>query len=443
MFTISKECFTQKPNNDEIRKISYVRRDLNLDEVVDCIKGGYVFSANFCDDYSTTITQRDRRYDNFISTTMIMFDLDNDIDCTLNELVRALQYKPTISYTTFSHKINEKGNRYRLLYLFEIPIDNIDCYKGIYKQISDSFNFKIDDNCGCNPTQAVFGSRYDCEVVVTDNSYSINDFDLIIPYEKGHSNSIKKREKNNIEIESLFQNQEYKYDFYHLSYQELLCKYKDVYTFFEHTPLPAVSDDCPYILLPKDYIQIKRYWLCQRVKDEYGDERWRYAKIRKTKDGEQRRRKLYINGILRRKMIPNIVFEHLLHCLTFELWHYYENSGRNCRNIITKHELAIIAADVMRANVDDYTFEQKDRRQFIVNDAYCQKYNVSRKEARNLAKKLITYERIGMMYDATLTDKENIEIFKQNGLDVSPKTLQRFRKDNGLNKYKKDKQEES
>lgn len=228
-----------------------------------------------------------------------------------------------------------------------------------------------------------------------------------------------------------------------MPYQEIIDKYKDVYPFFEHTPLPAVSDDCPYILLPKDYIQIKRYWLCQRVKDEYGDERWRYVKIRKIKDGEQRRKKLYLNGILRRKMIPNIVFEHLLHCLTFELWYYYENSGRNCKNIITKHELAIIAADVMRANVDDYTFEQKDRRQFIVNDAYCQKHNVSRKEARNLAKKLITYERIGMMYDATQTDKVNIEIFQHNGLDISLKTLQRFRNDMGINKYNKDRQEES
>ena len=84
-----------------------------------------------------------------------------------------------------------------------------------------------------------------------------------------------------------------------------------------------------------------------------------------------------------------------------------------------------------------------DRRQFIVNDAYCQKYNVSRKEARNLAKKLVTYERIGMMYDATQTDKANIEIFQHNGLDISLKTLQRFRNDMGINKYNKNRQEES
>ena len=431
MFTISEQCFTNKPHNDEIRKISYIRRDLDVDDVVNHIRGGYVLSANFCEDYTSTITQRDRRYNNFISTPMIMFDLDNDIDCTLNELVGALQYKPTISYTTFSHQKEDKGNRYRLLYLFEKPIADIDCYRSIYKEISDTFNFKIDDNCGCNPTQAVFGSHNDCEVIVTDSSYSVDDFN--IPTVKGLSNSITKEKRNNIEIESLFKNQEYKYDFYHLSYSELLDKYRYVYPFFEHTPLPIVSDDCPYIILPENYISIKRYWLCQRVKDEYGDERWRYARIKKIKDGEHRRKKLYLNGILRRKMIPDIVFEHLLHCLVFELFHFYDNS----KDTIKKQDILNIATNVMMADIPKYKFEQTDKRLFIVNDAYCRKYDISRKEARNIAKKLMTYSRIGELYDTSLTDKENIEIFKQYGLNISSKTLQRFRRDNGFNKYRK------
>lgn len=431
MFTISKECFTQKPNNNEIRKISYIRRDLDIDDVVNHIRGGYVLSANFCEDYTSTITQRDRRYDNFISTPMIMFDLDNDIDCTLNELVGALQYQPTISYTTFSHNKEGKGNRYRLLYLFEDPITDTRLYKGIYKEIKSSFDFELDDNCGSNPCQAVFGSGRDCEVVVTGNSYSVDDFNLIL--EKGLSNSIKKEKKNNIEIESLFRNDEYKSDFYHLSYIELLDKYRYVYSFFEHTPLPIVSDDCPYIILPENYITIKRYWLCQRVEDEYGEEKWRYAKIRKIKDGEQRRKKLFLNGILRRKMIPDITFEHLLYCLIFELYYFYENS----KDTIKKLDILNIARNVMMADIANYSFEQTDKRQFVINEAYCRKYNVSKKEARNLSKKLINYSRIGELYDVSLTDRENVEIFKQNGLNISSKTLQRFRKDNGLNKYRK------
>ena len=91
----------------------------------------------------------------------------------------------------------------------------------------------------------------------------------------------------------------------------------------------------------------------------------------------------------------------------------------------------------MNVDIAKYTFEQTDKRQFIINDAYCEKYDVSRKEARNIAKKLINYEKIGELYDVSLTDRENVEIFKQNGLNISSKTLQRFRKNNGLNKYRK------
>ena len=91
----------------------------------------------------------------------------------------------------------------------------------------------------------------------------------------------------------------------------------------------------------------------------------------------------------------------------------------------------------MMADIANYSFEQTDKRQFVINEAYCRKHNVSKKEARNLSKKLINYEKIGELYDVSLTDRENVEIFKQNGLDISSKTLQRFRKDNGLNKYKK------
>ena len=431
MFSISTNSFTQKPTSDEIRKINYKRKDLNIDEVINHIRGGYVFSANFCDDYTTSITQRDRTYERFISTPMVMFDMDGCVDCSLVTLLDSLKYKPTVSYTTFSHNKEGKGNRYRLLYLFEDPITDTRLYKGIYKEIKSSFDFELDDNCGSNPCQAVFGSGSDCEVVVTENSYSVNDFNLIL--EKGLSNSIKKEKRNNIEIESLFRNEEYKYDFYHLSYAELLDKHRYVYPFFEQTPLPVVSDDCPYIILPENYISIRRYWLCEKVEDEYGEEKWRYAKIRKIKDGEQRRKKLFLNGILRRKMIPDITFEYLLYCLIFELYYFYENS----KDTIKKLDILNIARNVMMVDIANYSFEQTDKRQFVINEAYCRKYNVSKKEARNLSKKLINYEKIGELYDPTLTDKKNIELFKQYGLSISSKTLQRFRGEMGLKKYKK------
>lgn len=116
-----------------------------------------------------------------------------------------------------------------------------------------------------------------------------------------------------------------------------------------------------------------------------------------------------------------------------ELYYFYENS----KDTIKKLDILNIARNVMMADIANYSFEQTDKRQFVINEAYCRKYNVSKKEARNLSKKLINYEKIGELYDPTLTDKKNIELFKQYGLYISSKTLQRFRGEMGLKKYKK------
>lgn len=43
---------------------------------------------------------------------------------------------------------------------------------------------------------------------------------------------------------------------------------------------------------------------------------------------------------------------------------------------------------------------------------------------------------IGEFYDLSLTDKENIEMMKEYGLKLSTKTLQRWRKENNITKYK-------
>ena len=40
--------------------------------------------------------------------------------------------------------------------------------------------------------------------------------------------------------------------------ENILVKYLDVYPNLEHTPLPDVDDDTPFIKFPSDYIEIKK-----------------------------------------------------------------------------------------------------------------------------------------------------------------------------------------
>ena len=134
-----------------------------------------------------------------------MIDLDGDVECELDELVSELRYKPSIAYTTYSHQQEGKGNRYRLLYLFRIAITDTDIYKSIYQILIDDLGFKLNDNCGGNVTQAIYGTNENCQIILTENIYSISDFDISDKVQNRHSNSIKKEEGNIIELESPIQ----------------------------------------------------------------------------------------------------------------------------------------------------------------------------------------------------------------------------------------------
>ena len=219
-----------------------------------------------------------------------------------------------------------------------------------------------------------------------------------------------------------------------MSYSDLLMKYSDKYPIFEHTPLDEVDDDTPYILLPANYIEIKRYWFMEVIYDENGNKRWKTSKVRKIKDGEHRRKKLFISGILRRMMIKNLSFEHLLNNMVYELYHYIDNS----KDRITKKDLFEISVSIYKSDIDNYKGLVKgDKRKFIVNDKYCIKHNLNRKQVRNISRRIITFNQIGELYDFNLTDKQNVEVFKEYGLNISTKTLQRFRYEIGITKYNK------
>ena len=361
-----------------------------------------------------------------------MIDLDGDVECGLDELVSRLRYKPSIAYTTYSHQQEGKGNRYRLLYLFRTAISDTDIYKSIYQILIDNLGFKLNDNCGGNVTQAIFGTNENCQIILTENIYSISDFDISDLIQNGHSNSIKKEKRNIIEIESPIQDNDYINDYWNMSYGDLLFKYSDKYLIFEHTPLNEADDDTPFIMLPSDYIEIKRYWVWDAVLDKDGNKRYSVTRVKKIKDGEHRRKKLFINGILRRIMVNNLSFEHLLNNMVYELYHYIDNS----KDKITKNDLFENSVNIYKSNIDNYNgLIKRDKRKFIVNDKYCIKHNLNRKQVRNISRKLITYNQIGELYDFNLTDKQNIEQFKEYGLSISTKTLQRFRNEMGISKY--------
>jgi hypothetical protein len=121
--------------------------------------------------------------------------------------------------------------------------------------------------------------------------------------------------------------------------------------------------------------------------------------------------------------------------LLYELVQYVSNF--DAQNVIGKKEIYDIASCVMKKDITKYEWVKGVNRKFIVNPRYCEKYGMNKRQVRNMACKMLRNDNIGELYDCSKTDKENLEVMKSNGLDISLITLKRWRKESGITKYKK------
>ena len=410
---------------------------MDCKEIIYLLKKGYAFTHVFTD--NTTFTQKEKTINNFKYTHFVAVDVDDSV-VDMNEYISSLEYTPTFAYTTFSNNKEGKGYRFRLVYVVNNKITSKERYTDVYRHFTNKLNLK--DNCMQSVAQQCFGTTQDADTFISNKVYDLNSIESykvnVSNTKECNSKCISIEEGNIIQLvlhsqesNNTLYNKDFLNDYYSLSYKDFLEKYKDVYPFFYSTKLDTVDDDTPYILLPDNYLEIKRYWLVEKDIDDNNNEIHKRSKVRKLKNGQNRRKKLFINAILRRFMLPELTPEYLLIMLVYELYFYIDNTDDK----ITKKDLFEICNNAIKADLDNYKqLSVQKHSKFIVNDNYCIKYNVNRKQARNIAKKMLNYEEIGNLYDCSLTDKENLQIMKDAGLDISLRTLKNFKKDNGLTK---------
>ena len=65
------------------------------------------------------------------------------------------------------------------------------------------------------------------------------------------------------------------------------------------------------------------------------------------------------------------------------------------------------------------------------------KYNLSKRAVLNKLRSKIDYNEVASLYDCSISDKENIEVMKEFGINISLISLKRWRKKNNITKYRK------
>lgn len=439
--SISEKAYDHKPDKKtEVRLIRFTKKTVDVTGFLEYMLEGYCYAPIFANNY--------RHGDNFLYSYIVSIDVDHSLE-TMNEMVDRLEYKPTCAYTSCQNGLLNGESRFRLVYCFEDKIERLDEYKELVYAIFNANHLDINEKVNGKgkydqqskvPCQLYFGNGTDTfDFTVTDIIYCKNDFNIHY-YNNSIDNNIlfnsNKEDKsiienhthhptNNIHLNDTFDDEQFEKDYWNMRMEDILIKYIDIFPNMEHTPLEIPSDDTPYIIYPSGYIEIRRWW--RKRLD---------GKPIKIKDGEGRRRKLFINGIIRRLINPSISFDNLLYNLLYELVNYISNY--EAVNIIDKKELFKIARDVMSKDIANYEhLKNRPHKGFTINPDYCAKHNTTKNKVKGTAGKLIRYQQIGELYDCSLTDKENLEAMKSHGLDVSLITLKRWRKENGITKYKK------
>lgn len=365
--SFTRDAYPEKPDKCAFKDIYFERHtDITIDDFVGAVEMGY--------GYTYIYNQRNfhisyKTKDNFKYTKFLAFDID-DTDCSFEKAIDTCVYPPTIAYRTYSDGYEDKCS-YRFIYVFNDYINNQNFYE-IYNAVSSINRFGKDlDRREYN--QFYFGTDKQ-DAYVSYTIYDLADFNV----EKVSYNT--------------------------------------------STPL-ILSEDESYYTFPEEYYEVKRLW--------YYDKNTKRHRIRKYTDAGKlsRRKQLYLDGQLIKKIndIDNV--EIMYRILQNELKLYYDNSI----DTITDEELKDIAKRIMR-----YPFKCKTTDKhpsFRINVPYWKSImNVNNNTykpivAINHIRKKIKIDMFKQLYNSNLTYEENMKIMKDNNIDISRRTYYNFKKE--------------
>lgn len=411
--SLSVDYYLNKPNN--IAQIRYKRGTFTQNSLMIVLKSGYCVAHCFRTQ-NEVFTQSEKTNDNFEYTQMIGVDID-DCDTDMETYIKGLKRKPTFAYTTFSNGI--KGNRFRMIYLFNQKIDSIPLYRAVYNWITEGLN--INDNCMRSVSQQMFGTNFSAKWYKSDIWYDVPHFDeSIITNQKRVSSQNSISDKVSSQISKSFIN-----DMDCMAAMDFIKKYRNSYPYFTETELQYKDG---YAVIDSNYYVVRRMWYNQVYETKDGTVT--VNEVRKYKDGNKRRIRMYNTARILRNIKNDITAEHLAYILYCEREYYYDNSD----NILSNERLLSIATEITSMPMERVIMNNNGKNRFKVDKEYWKERGITPKQAVQIVRGQINDMNIGELYDFNLTDKENVNVMKENGINISLITLKRWRKKNGITK---------
>lgn len=422
--SLSLEHYAPKESID-IKKLCFKRSSISIEDFVKHIKEGFCFCHWFTTK-ADTFKIYEKKNDNFDRANVVFVDVD-DFNMEMKQFVYGLSKKPTVYYTTPSNLCPSKGNKYRfrLCYVFNEDIPNAETlastYKGIIKEIRKDYpTYPDQDSCGARPAQYMNGNGTPrCEVYSTDKVYTLSDFGASLVESAHHENRSVKESANSNECVYPIKDKDFINDLFEIPPSDLIIKYRERYCYFDHSELTYNNG---YALIPENYQEIYRSWYQDVVTSNSGDIR-KVSVVKIKRDGDNRRKCLFVSALIRRKILPNITFEHLLYNLVAERQWYYDNSD----NTLNNQELMRIANNALNMEYEKINIKTKRKpSKFKVDKLYCSERGIKPKSMVGIVRRKLKDEEIGNLYDCSLSVKDNLAMLKANGIKIGLSRLYEF-----------------
>lgn len=409
---VSQKNYSSKPSNDEMPKMRFVPQQLTIESALECATQGKAFCYTFQSDKADgSLSVKDKKKENFISTSAIIYDFD-DMKVSMADYINSIQYKPSFAYPTYSDGKNGLS-RFRLAYVFDEEILGENDFNAVFHAIANANHFtpETKEQGGWDVrsvAQMYFGTTQEVSTYISNTVYSINDFQPYIAPVTEKSTSTKKSESNNLNRNRDIVDKEFLYNLYHSKYEDFFKSYFDSYYPNYSQSLETtltLSENEMWYEYPDDYVAVFR--------------KREGKKVLKWNIGEDRKKKLYITAQMMLHNCPELTIENLIYNLYIERKHYYNNADNKINNQV----LINTAVNAFNRRIN---LNPSNHSSYRVNKEFWSEQGVGVHQAKGFIRREIKVQEILPYIDSNKTVKENHKILIDNGIDVSVRTLQRM-----------------
>lgn len=428
--SVSDQSFEKKlPKRSPIySKLTFTQKTVSLLQFLEIIRNGYMFCGVMTDYHFPNKKYETSKH--LVSNNIISIDID-DCDCSMMDFMSTLKYMPTIAYESFSNLEEGKGFRFRFLYVFD-DLVNGETYRRLYHAIckANAIECSSNDTSTGSPYQKIWGTNgKHRDVIGLGYVYHIDSFKEFMDEESVQSTILNIYTNNPPHINQVDWTPKTEYKFTDKIFENMWDKATDTeilsqmsqYQTLETTYINFNDGELWRDLTDEEYYCIKRKWQRKIFNGR------NVIAIAKVKNGEHRRKKIYLSLIRRRLIDPTITLEHLCYAALFELNYFIVNTDEN--DYITRYQLTQMAQNAMNADLEKYK-NLKENKKFKVNKMEAMKQGLTVQQAvgkanaaRRMEMKEKVYREMSEKYDKNKSVRQNAEI-----LGVSRGTVQALKK---------------